>query len=142
MDRPGRQRPCEVSAGTGASSSRVPVTISSETITRPNLHYATPRRARHYVRVPMRSVICFVAVLFAAEPAHADEAAGTACAKTLSPAALMIYRAAAPDLRAGTNLVLLLTAKVKPMVFSRKLSITAARPAAEAAADCLRALRR
>jgi hypothetical protein len=94
------------------------------------------------MNAPIRFLICFVGVVFAAWAVHADEAAGAACAETLSPAAQMIYDAAAPDLHEDTNLVQLLTAKVGPMVFSGKLSVTAARSAAEAASECLRELRR
>jgi len=85
---------------------------------------------------------CLVPLLLAAGPALADAAAGEACAGALSGPALQIYRAAAPELRADTDLASLLRAKVAPMVLFGPLDTATARVAAKAAADCLEALRR
>jgi hypothetical protein len=75
-----------------------------------------------------------------ASPAFADEQAANSCARTLSPAALEIYRAAAPDLKPDTNMASLLRAKVMPMVMSGDMNRTTARTAATAASFCLRGL--
>ncbi len=83
---------------------------------------------------------CALPVLMMASPAFADEQSASSCARTLSPAALEIYRAAAPELRPGTDMASLLRAKVMPMVMSGDMNRTTARTAATAASFCLRGL--
>jgi hypothetical protein len=81
-----------------------------------------------------------ILLLAGATPALADPAAGEACAKTLSPPALKIYQAAAPDLKPDTDLASLVRAKTRPMVMAGDMNRATARPAAYAAAACLRSL--
>jgi len=72
--------------------------------------------------------------------AFADPADGEACSKTLSPPALLIYHAAAPDMRPDTDMRRLLHSKVMPMVIMGDMNQSTARPAAMAASTCLREL--
>jgi hypothetical protein len=92
------------------------------------------------MRLPLRFAYAGIFLLPNASPALADPAAGEACAKTLSPPALKIYQAAAPDLKPDTDLATLLRAKTRPMVMSGDMTRSTARPAASAAAVCLRSL--
>jgi len=75
-----------------------------------------------------------------AAPALADPAAAESCAKNLSPPALKIYRAAAPDMKRDTDIGAVLREKVRPMVMSGDMNRATARPAATAASFCLRNL--
>jgi hypothetical protein len=75
--------------------------------------------------------------LLIAGPASADELSAKMCAKGLSPAAMQIYAAAAPDMRPSTDMAMLLTVKVTPMVMEGDMNRTTARIAATAAARCL-----
>jgi hypothetical protein len=79
-------------------------------------------------------------LLLAASPALADALSATSCARTLSPEALEIYRAAAPDIRQDTDMVSVIRAKVIPMVMSGDMTRSTARIAATAASTCLRSL--
>jgi hypothetical protein len=83
---------------------------------------------------------CTLSLLATAAPAMADPVAAESCAKTLSPAALQIYRAAAPDVKPNSNMPHLLRSKVMPMVMSGDMTVKIARPAAMAASFCLRDL--
>jgi len=87
-----------------------------------------------------RAVGLAVSSLCICAPAFADPADGEACSKTLAPPALLIYRAAAPDMRPDTDLRRLLHSKVMPMVIMGDMNQSTARPAAMAASTCLRAL--
>jgi hypothetical protein len=88
-----------------------------------------------------RSVFRYVfPLLLIAAPALADPVAAESCAKTLSPPALRIYRAAAPDMKPGSNMEAVLRAKIMPMVMAGDMNRTTARPAAMAASGCLRTL--
>jgi hypothetical protein len=73
-------------------------------------------------------------------PAFADPAGAEACSKSLAPPALLIYQAAAPDMRPDTDLARLLRSKVMPLVIMGEMNQSTARPAAIAASLCLRAL--
>ncbi len=81
-----------------------------------------------------------LASLAVAAPAFADPASGEACSKTLPPPALMIYRAASPEMRPDTNMESLLRRKTMPLVISGDMNVRTARPAATAASTCLREL--
>jgi hypothetical protein len=91
-------------------------------------------------------MICSRAVCFAlanlamAAPAFADQVSGEACSRTLPPAALMIYRAASPDMRPDTDMAKLLRRKTMPLVMMGEMNQSTARPAAIAASTCLRQL--
>jgi len=80
-------------------------------------------------------------LVISASPALADPAEAVSCAKHLSPAALEIYRAAAPDMGQGSDIATLLRARVLPMVMNGDMNRTTARIAATAASVCLRDLR-
>ena len=88
----------------------------------------------------LRAVCLALASVAAATPALADPASGEACSKTLQPPALMIYRAASPDMRPDTDMASLLRRKTIPLVMSGDMNIRTARPAATAASICLREL--
>jgi hypothetical protein len=83
---------------------------------------------------------CTFPLLFIAAPALADPVAAESCAKSLSPPALRIYRAAAPDMKPGSNMEAVLRAKIIPMVMAGDMNRSTARPAAMAASGCLRTL--
>ena len=83
---------------------------------------------------------CSVPFLMMATPALADPPNADSCAKTLSPPALHIYRAAAPDIRPNSDMKRLLTMTVMPMVMSGDMNRTTAQAAATAASVCLRTL--
>jgi hypothetical protein len=91
-------------------------------------------------------MLCFrapwlaLASIAAATPAFADPASGEACSKTLQPPALMIYRAASPEMRADTDMESLLRRKTMPLVIMGDMNQSTARPAAIAASTCLREL--
>jgi hypothetical protein len=89
----------------------------------------------------IRSDVLRLAIpMLIASPALADPSATAGCARTLSPAALEVYRAAAPDLRPDSDLRVLLRAKVIPLVITGEMSTTTARTAAIGASICLRSL--
>jgi hypothetical protein len=83
---------------------------------------------------------CTVPLLMIAAPALADQASAESCARSLSPAAFEIYRAAAPSMRPNADMAAILRAKVMPMVMSGDMNRTTARIAATAASFCLRNL--
>jgi hypothetical protein len=82
----------------------------------------------------------FAVPLLIASPALADPAGALDCARNLSPAALRVYRAAAPELRPDSDLRELLRAKVIPLVMTGEMNTTTARAAAIGASICLRGL--
>jgi hypothetical protein len=85
--------------------------------------------------------LCVALASFAvAAPAFADQASGEACSRTLPPPALLIYRAASPDMRPDTNMERLLRRKTMPLVMMGDMNQSTARPAAIAASTCLREL--
>jgi hypothetical protein len=86
------------------------------------------------------SLLRFAIPLVVASPAFADPAGGDGCARSLSPAALEVYRAAAPDLRPDSDLRALLRAKVMPLVMTGEMNTSTARSAAIGASVCLRSL--
>jgi hypothetical protein len=83
---------------------------------------------------------CIFPALVIASPAVADPVGAELCAKSLSPAALKIYRAAAPDLKPNSSMEAVLRSAVIPMVMSGDMTRSTARPAAMAASYCLRTL--
>ena len=94
----------------------------------------------------MKHLVCRLVVTFllslAAIPAMADEGSGQACAQGLSPLARQIYAAVGPTLKPDSNIADVLRSYVRPQVMAGKMSSSDARPAAEAAGNCLQALRR
>ncbi|GEM_PF-1586066 len=79
-------------------------------------------------------------LLMLASPALADPSAANSCAKSLSPMALRIYDATAPEMHPNSDMRHLITLKVIPMVMAGELNRTTARTAATAASFCLRVL--
>ncbi len=65
-----------------------------------------------------------------------------ACAAKLPAAAGVIYRDAAPDVHAETNMESLLRVKVMMLIVRDQVRRAEARPAAEAAVECLEILQR
>ncbi len=85
----------------------------------------------------------FALSLFAVLPvaAHADQAAGNACAANLSPNGQMLYSKTAPTITPKSDIKDALTAQARPLVMNGTLSRDAARAAAEAAGECLKLLK-
>jgi hypothetical protein len=70
--------------------------------------------------------------------AVAGEAAMQACAKSLSPAARMIYDASAASVPPDSALRDVVAAQTRKLVMAGRIERAAARPAAEAAGNCLK----
>lgn len=74
--------------------------------------------------------------------AHAaDPAAASACANTLAPEAKTIYEAAAPKMTPTTDMRDLLKSTTFSLMMQGEVKAADARPAATAAAGCLRDLK-
>ena len=80
-------------------------------------------------------------LLLALPAAHADQAKAGKCAATLQPEALLVFNAVRSTPPPQRPLKSVLEARVRELVFMDHLSIHAARPAAEAASECLRIAR-
>jgi len=83
------------------------------------------------------TVLC----LFAANGAHADRVAANVCAASLQPHARLVFDFVSARPQPELSLRALLTARVRELIFTDKLMMNAARPAAEAASECLRIAR-
>jgi hypothetical protein len=79
--------------------------------------------------------------LFAAHGANADKAAADVCAASLQPHARLVFDAVTAGPEEGLTLRAALEAKVRELVFMDRLLKNSARPAAEAASECLRIAR-
>jgi|tagenome__1003787_1003787.scaffolds.fasta_scaffold16964889_2 hypothetical protein len=88
----------------------------------------------------MHHNIVLLAAILATFPlsALADEASMQACAKSLSPAARMIYEASAASLPPSSALRDVVAAQTRKLVMAGRIERAAARPAAEAAGNCLK----
>lgn len=73
--------------------------------------------------------------------AQADQAAAAACASQLSKDGRTIYDKAAPTVTAKTDIRDAVTGVARPLVMNGTMSRDAARPAAEAAGECLKLLK-
>jgi hypothetical protein len=73
--------------------------------------------------------------------AQADQATASACANQLSPNGRMIYDKTAPTVTAKTDIKDAVTGVARPLVMNGTMSRDAARPAAEAAGECLKLLK-
>jgi len=92
-------------------------------------------------RISITAAAGFVSLaMLAAAPAMADQAAADSCARNLSPEAQTIYSAAAPDMTKDAVIRDVLTSHTRELVMSGRVSLTDARSAATAAAECLREL--
>ena len=88
----------------------------------------------------MKSAIVGIGLLclVATQTAHADQKGATICAATLQPPARLVFEAVNAKPQPAVMLRTLLEARVRELVFTDRLTIGAARPAAEAASTCLR----
>ena len=91
----------------------------------------------------MKQTIRLLALLsfFAAPMAHADQQAGDNCAAALQPGARLVFNAVTAKPQPAVALDTVLEARVRELVFTDRLTVRAARPAAEAASACLRMVR-
>jgi hypothetical protein len=76
--------------------------------------------------------------LCAIQGAHADRAAAKSCAASLQPHARMVFDAVIANPQPQLALRSVLEARVRELVFEDRLMVGNARPAAEAASECLR----
>jgi len=91
----------------------------------------------------MKQTIAWIALfnLCAAQAAHADWAAANTCAATLQPHARVVFDAVVANPQPQLALRAVLEARVRELVFTDRLMVVNARPAAEAASECLRVYR-
>jgi hypothetical protein len=83
----------------------------------------------------------FLLVLALPLSAQADQAAATACAAGLSAEGKLIYAKTAPEVTPATDLREAVTAVARSMVIGGQMTREVARPAAEAAGECLKLLK-
>jgi hypothetical protein len=76
-----------------------------------------------------------------AAPARADQASSQACAKTLPPEAMTIYRTLAPQVTPSTDLMSLMKSQVKMLVMQGQVERATARSSAKQAYPCLKELK-
>jgi hypothetical protein len=91
----------------------------------------------------MKQTISLVALLCftSAGAAYADRVGANVCAASLQPHARLVFDAVSAKPQPQLALRSVLEARVRELVFTDRLMITAARPAAEAASQCLRIAR-
>jgi hypothetical protein len=91
----------------------------------------------------MRSLISGAALLslVVVAPAHANRMAANRCAASLQPQARLVFNAVSNTTQTNDPLRKILEARVRELVFTDRLPIGGARPAAEAASQCLRIAR-
>ena len=85
----------------------------------------------------MRGILAAILVI-GATTAGADQADGDRCRATLTAQGKVIYDTALAEPMEGASLYDLLTARVRALVLTGKVGLFDAKPAAEAAAECLR----
>jgi hypothetical protein len=87
----------------------------------------------------MKKIIMAISLLFVAvQGANADDGAASRCAETLQPPARLVFDAVAVRPERDLTMRAVLEARVRELVFMDRLTRNAARPAAEAASECLR----
>ena len=89
----------------------------------------------------MKHIIVLMAVISVctSQRAHADSAAAAYnCAASLQPHARLVFDAVIAHPQPESPLRSLIEARVRELVFMDRLMVNAARPAAEAASECLR----
>jgi hypothetical protein len=91
----------------------------------------------------MRSAGPFLVLVFLLAPAtaRADQAMAGKCAASLPPDALLVFNAVQSVREPQRPLKAVLEARVRELVFTDRLPMRSARPAAEAASECLRIAR-
>ncbi len=86
-----------------------------------------------------RTLPCLMLVYLVSGPgAHADKAAATACAASLQPFARMVFDAVIARPQPELMLRSVIEARTRELVFTDRLMVGDARPAALAASRCLR----
>ncbi len=93
------------------------------------------------VSTPTRTIALSLLLLALPVAAQADQAAASACAGQLSKDGRVIYDKAAPTVTAKTNIKDAVTGVTRPLVMNGTMTRDAARPAAEAAGQCLQLLK-
>jgi hypothetical protein len=90
-----------------------------------------------------RGVCTFVALgsLALATPVMADQASSQACAQSLPPEAMTIYRSLAPQVTPSTDIVSLMRSQVKMLVMNGEVQRATARASAKTAYPCLKDLK-
>jgi hypothetical protein len=83
------------------------------------------------------ALLCCVLTVSAA---HANRAADI-CAASLQPPARLVFNAVSNTPQSQDTLRKVLEARVRELVFMDRLTVSGARPAAEAASQCLRIVR-
>lgn len=88
----------------------------------------------------MKQTIAWIALfsVCAAQGAHAEWVTANSCAASLQPHARMVFDAVIANPQPDHTLRSVLEARVRELVFSDRLMVGNARPAAEAASECLR----
>jgi hypothetical protein len=76
--------------------------------------------------------------LFAGHAAYADRAAATVCAASLQPYARLVFEAVIARPQPELALRSVIEARTRELIFTDRLMMDVARPAAEAASLCLR----
>jgi len=92
-------------------------------------------------RTPLRTIALSLLVLALPFAVQADQAAASACANQLSKDGRTIYDRTAPTVTAKTDIKDAVTSTTRPLVMNGTMSRDAARPAAEAAGECLKLLK-
>ncbi|MEI7598250.1 MAG: hypothetical protein WCJ41_02905 [Aestuariivirga sp.] len=86
----------------------------------------------------MRIITAIALLALSAAPAFAGAAEATSCASGLDANGQTIFNAAMPQVAPGVDLKAVVTTATKALVESGKLPMSAARPAAMAAGQCLK----
>ena len=84
--------------------------------------------------LPISMLLCPVMVA----SAHANQVAANRCAASLQPEARLVFNAVNQTPQQRDWLRTVIEARVRELIFMDRLTIGAARPAAEAASECLR----
>lgn len=86
-------------------------------------------------------LVCALMLFFLPTAVLADQASAAACSAGLSSDAKLIYDKTAPTVKPATVIKDALSAVVRPMVTNGSMTQAVARPAAEAASECLKLLK-
>ncbi len=86
-------------------------------------------------------LFCATMLLVIPAVVRADQASALACSASLSSDAKLVYDKTAPTVKPDTIIKDALSAVVRPMVMNGSMAQAVARPAAEAAGECLKLLK-
>ena len=92
-------------------------------------------------RTPLRTIALSLLLLALPVAVQADQATASACANQLSKDGRTIYDKTAPTVTAKTDIKDAVTSTTRPLVMNGTMSRDTARPAAEAAGECLKLLK-